>query len=282
MSTLLKANWEHRATSAITMWGLRDISWLPDVSTAHVGFCVGPGGRAVLKVSIEPGMVGFEAATLGHFGPEICPCVFGVSIELESILLERFEVAEDLSRLYPDADAEVAVWLPIFNSVRSRSEVPEGFATLAQYSDVFDRASSMTHDSEIKALMRHADQRKGILMGDSGENRLLHGDMHHFNILRVVDNGWRLIDPHGVVGNPLYELGAFLRNPWGACYTEPGVRHRLSERVAVLAERLSIPQSVVAEYGFYGAAISVAWSIEEGSSDVEGMVVMAEACLGAM
>lgn len=280
MSRLLKENWEPRASAAAALWSLREISWLPELSTARVGFCTGQHGPAVLKVSIEPDMVGFEAAALIHFGPEICPRVQGLSTELESILLERFEVAEDMSRHYPRAEDEVSIWLPIFDAVRSRMDVPKGFATLAQYSEVFKRTLKMTSDSEIRRLLRYADERKGILMGDANENRLLHGDMHHFNILRDVKQGWRLIDPHGVVGHPLYELGAFLRNPWGPCYTEPGVRSRLAERIDILAERLTVPRTVVAEYGFYGAAISIAWSIEEGSTDIEGMVVMAEACLG--
>ena len=280
MSVVLRENWEERAASAIALWSLEGVSWRPEVSTARVGFCTGSNGPAVLKVSIEPNMVGFEAAALRHFGPEICPTVLGLSTELESILLEQYEVAEELSHLYPQPAQEVDIWLSIFDGVRSRSEVPQGFPTLAQYSEIFVRAQSMTRDSDVRRLMAYANDHKAILMGDSSENRLLHGDMHHFNVIRDVVKGWRLIDPHGVIGHPLYELGAFLRNPWGACYIEPGVRDRLSERVAVLAERLSIPESVVAEYGFFGAAISVAWSIEEGSTDVDGMVVMAEACLG--
>ena len=282
MARDLEANWEERAGAARALWGLGPITWQSGVSTAHVGFCEGPNGPAVLKVSIEPKMVGFEAAALNHFGTAVCPRILGLSLEVEAILLERFEVVEDLSEMYPDALKEVAIWMPMFDVVKSRAEIPPGFATLAGFSEVFNRAFDLTSDVVIRRLMRHADDRKQILMGVPGENRLLHGDMHHFNVLRDAATGWRLIDPHGVVGHPLYELGAFLRNPWGPCYTEPGVRTRLAERIDVLSDRLSIPRSVVAEYGFYGAAISVAWSVEDGSDDVEGMVVMAEACLGQM
>ncbi|ETZ04729.1 aminoglycoside phosphotransferase family protein [Holospora undulata] len=41
---------------------------------------------------------------------------------------------------------------------------------------------------------------------------LLHGDLHHNNILQNAD-GWFVIDPKGVIGKPAYEVVAFIRNP---------------------------------------------------------------------
>lgn len=42
---------------------------------------------------------------------------------------------------------------------------------------------------------------------------LLDGDLHHFNILRAHRQPWLAIDPKGLVGDPAYEVGAFLYNP---------------------------------------------------------------------
>ena len=41
---------------------------------------------------------------------------------------------------------------------------------------------------------------------------LLHGDLHHYNILSAVRKPWLAIDPKGVVGEVEYEVGAFVRN----------------------------------------------------------------------
>ena len=43
---------------------------------------------------------------------------------------------------------------------------------------------------------------------------LLHGDLHHYNVLSDRARGWCAIDPKGVVGELEYELGAALRNPF--------------------------------------------------------------------
>jgi len=51
------------------------------------------------------------------------------------------------------------------------------------------------------------------LASSQGPRRLLHGDLHHHNILYDQHRGWVAIDPKGVVGESPYEIGSALRNP---------------------------------------------------------------------
>lgn len=50
------------------------------------------------------------------------------------------------------------------------------------------------------------------LFGSMGDQRFLHGDLHHFNVLKSQD-GWVPIDPKGVWGEAEFEAAAFVRNP---------------------------------------------------------------------
>jgi streptomycin 6-kinase len=43
--------------------------------------------------------------------------------------------------------------------------------------------------------------------------RLLHGDLHHGNVLLDANRGWLAIDPKGAIGEIEFEFGAALRNP---------------------------------------------------------------------
>ena len=43
-------------------------------------------------------------------------------------------------------------------------------------------------------------------------NCLLHGDLHHDNILLGSHGEWRVIDPQGVIGSPIMECGRFIQN----------------------------------------------------------------------
>ncbi|HKA75114.1 MAG TPA: aminoglycoside phosphotransferase family protein [Xanthobacteraceae bacterium] len=48
----------------------------------------------------------------------------------------------------------------------------------------------------------------GELTPSPGERKLLHGDLHHDNILWDATRGWVAVDPKGVIGEPAYEFGA--------------------------------------------------------------------------
>jgi streptomycin 6-kinase len=45
------------------------------------------------------------------------------------------------------------------------------------------------------------------LLPSQSEPVLLHGDLHHWNILRATRVPWLALDPKGVVGEPAYEVG---------------------------------------------------------------------------
>lgn len=65
---------------------------------------------------------------------------------------------------------------------------------------------------------------------------LLHGDFHHFNILRHGDE-WLAIDPKGLVGDPAFEIVGFMRNP------DPGGLNAsmMAARLERFAKRLANP-----------------------------------------
>ena len=55
-------------------------------------------------------------------------------------------------------------------------------------------------------------------MSTSKETVVLHGDLHHWNILSSEREPYLIIDPKGYFGDPGYEVGAFLANyPDASC-----------------------------------------------------------------
>jgi streptomycin 6-kinase len=90
---------------------------------------------------------------------------------------------------------------------------------------------------------------------------VLHGDLHHDNILRATREPWLAIDPHGIVGDPGYDLGALLYNP------EPDDRDEaltalVPARVEQLADGLAMPLDRVVAWGFVKALLADVWSTE--------------------
>ena len=90
---------------------------------------------------------------------------------------------------------------------------------------------------------------------DSIPNRiLLHGDLHHFNILRHGDD-WIAIDPKGILGDPSFEIASFMINPMPNPVDSETMRFRLTR----FAELLGDPVDRLWGWAFSFAVLSHLW-----------------------
>src|SRR6266567_3540278 len=62
----------------------------------------------------------------------------------------------------------------------------------------------------------------------SAEPVLVHGDLHHDNVLSSARAGWLAIDPKGVAAEPAYETAAMLRNPRSKLQQHPELEQILN------------------------------------------------------
>jgi streptomycin 6-kinase len=91
---------------------------------------------------------------------------------------------------------------------------------------------------------------------------VLHGDLHHDNVLRADREPWLAIDPHGVVGDPGAEVGAMLYNP-DPSRRDPALVALVPARIEQLADGLGLPIERVVAWGFVQAVLSAVWTAEE-------------------
>jgi streptomycin 6-kinase len=94
---------------------------------------------------------------------------------------------------------------------------------------------------------------------------VLHGDVHHENILRDPRGGWSAIDPKGLVGESTYDYCNTLENPIG----HPGIVHRpgrLRRQAEVIAETAGMDLRRLLEFTFAFAALSECWGVEDGNA----------------
>ena len=90
---------------------------------------------------------------------------------------------------------------------------------------------------------------------------LLHGDLHHDNILRSDREGWLAIDPFGVRGDPGFEAGALLYNPDPERHDDT-LLGLVPARVEQLADGLGQPVDRIVAWGFVMAVLSEVWTTE--------------------
>ena len=146
--------------------------------------------------------------------------------------------------------------------------VPQGVPAVADWAASFDSYLE-NHGREIPAdLARHARDVYRQLCGSQRDVRLLHGDLHHDNVLFDAKRGWVAIDPKGVVGELEYEVGAALRNPLepSHVFTDPAV---IDARVRIVSETLNLDPIRVTSWAFAQAVLAAIWLVEDNEPVTE-------------
>ncbi|HTG94026.1 MAG TPA: aminoglycoside phosphotransferase family protein, partial [Pyrinomonadaceae bacterium] len=112
-------------------------------------------------------------------------------------------------------------------------------------------------------LVREAESVYRNLALSQRQTMLLHGDLHHYNVLFDSTRGWISIDPKGVVGELEYELGAIIRNPVELpdFYISRAVIER---RLMQLTEALGLDYDRALRWTFAQAVLSAIWEVEDG------------------
>ena len=130
-----------------------------------------------------------------------------------------------------------------------------------------------------RALLEPARRIYTDLCATQRNPALLHGDLHHYNVLSDRARGWCAIDPKGVVGELEYELGAALRNPLDHpdLFAKLDVVERRLDHFGLV---LGIDASRARGWGFAQAVLSAIWHTEDGSgAELEGALALARVLL---
>ena len=90
---------------------------------------------------------------------------------------------------------------------------------------------------------------------------VLHGDLHHGNVLDFGPRGFLAIDPKGLIGERGFDLANIFCNPDHATAAAPG---RLVRRLGVVAEAANLDPSRLLLWVLAYAGLSAAWSIDDG------------------
>ena len=181
-----------------------------------------------------------------------------------AVLLERLTPGYSLARLTLNGRDDEAIDI-LAETIQAMSghAPPPDCATVRGWAASFDRYVAHADGRIPRHLVADAHRRFLALEASQGQRQLLHGDLHHYNVLFDSTRGWLAIDPKGVVGEVEFEIGATLRNPFERpdLFVSAAIVER---RLARLARRLNINLARALEWGFAQAVLSAIWSLEDG------------------
>lgn len=98
------------------------------------------------------------------------------------------------------------------------------------------------------------------LLNEPSEVTVLHGDIHHENVLHSPERGWLLIDPKGLVGERGFDYANLFYNPTTAYAASPG---RLARQVEVVTQESGVERSRLLSWIAAYGGLSAAWWLED-------------------
>ena len=169
------------------------------------------------------------------------------------LLIERALPGTSLKSTFPEKDTEACLIACTLMEKLHKAPLPSthSFPHMKDWLQVLDCSWSVPQDHLEKArLLRNA-------LGDStAEDTFLHCDLHHDNILQKGD-AWVAIDPKGVIGEPVHEVFAYLRNP------QEMTKDKVMTRISIFAERLNFNKDHLIRWCFVQSIMSWIWDIED-------------------
>jgi streptomycin 6-kinase len=229
------------------------------------------GSAAVLKMGVpESEHLSEEVAALEFFGGRGAISVLARDPVRGALLLEEAAPGVPARSLVPDRDeAATATLIGVIR--RLHRPAPPGIALpeLAARRASFDEHLRRFPGDD--PLPRHLVERAGQLLTElcatATERVVLHGDLHHDNVLTAGREPWLAIDPHGVVGDPGYEIGAMLYNP-DPMTDDDTLLDLVPARIEQLADGLGMPIDRVVAWGFVQAVLSDVWKADSADAGI--------------
>ena len=223
------------------------------------------GTQCVLKVSRHIKETRTEIAALRLWDGAGAVGLLESDPDSGALLVERLEPGTMLSTV-AEADDDRAtliaagilrqLWRPVL-------DVDHSLRPLSDWFGAYDRnraALVRGVDGFPAGLFQRADALRHDLLASTTSSSVLHGDMHHFNVLRAQRAEWLAIDPKGLVGDCAFDVCQFFRNP----------RRRMprrvnSRRLDIFCAELGLDRQRTRDWCFVHAVLDVCWDFEDGN-----------------
>jgi streptomycin 6-kinase len=175
-----------------------------------------------------------------------------------AILMERAAKGASLADIARKRDDDAS---RILCSVLARLHTPRGEAP----------AALVALKEWFEPLQTTAEARGGLfgiaaatasdLFSGQQDIVVLHGDMHHANVLNFGSRGWLAIDPKGLIGERYFDYANIFCNPDAEMPTLPG---RLSRQSRVVAEAAHLDRHRLLAWIVAWAGLSAAFDLDDG------------------
>ncbi len=223
------------------------------------------GTAVVLKVGVPHPELMSEIESLRLYAGDGIVRLLQFDCNQGALLLERAMPGTSLAELGDD-EAATSIAAQLMRQLWRPVPPEHIFPSVAKWAAGLQRLRAQfdgTTGPFPRALVEQAETLFTQLLSAKVAPVLLHGDLHHENILAAERDPWLAIDPKGLVGDPGYEVGAFLHNQLPDPVAGAKARAILQRRVDQFGEELGFERARVRDWGLALAVLSAWWTYED-------------------
>ncbi len=182
--------------------------------------------------------------------------------EVNGLLLEERLLPGTVLREEISLERRINAFADVFRAIHTPETEGE------TYLDWLDAAKDNCKDAAWSARAYYAHAICRELFEKYADRMLLHGDLHHDNILLCADGSYAIIDPKAVVGPAILDIPRFILNEIGDAPAETAAPH-IQNVIRLIAVRLSYPEKDIAKGFIMESILENLWNMEDGAEVVQ-------------
>ncbi|MFL1381143.1 MULTISPECIES: aminoglycoside phosphotransferase family protein [unclassified Nocardiopsis] len=225
------------------------------------------GGRGALKVGRIDDETRAEPLALGAWSGRGAVEVLRLDEATGAMLLERLDERRVLLDVPIDRALDIAAELLRGLRVPAVPGLRRASATAARWVGEFPDDWHRLGGPCPRSLITRAVELCAELAEPPAEPSILHGDLHYANILGRGADGWAVIDPKPLAGDPAYEVVPLLRNRWSEIRDGGPGGAAVERRMRRFAERAAIDPATAYEWCLVRSVDDAMWFQENGYAD---------------
>jgi streptomycin 6-kinase len=258
-------------------WSLKTEKHFPNLSYNYVAPCICAGGNeAVLKIGLpeaNPEIIN-EAGFLQISNGKGTVKLLKSDKNHRAILLEKLTPGANLKEIYFEYEATaVEAAIRVMREISRKAPNKSGFRRLEDWFGGLARAENTKFDNRFASKAYGFFER---INSASKQKFLLHGDLHHENILSAEREPFLAIDPKGIIGEIGYEIAVFLNNHAAWLSAEDNLREKLNDAIRQFSEAFEIEPQDLKDWAFAQMVLSAWWTFEENGENWQDDLTFAE------
>lgn len=225
-------------------WGLTELNPVENMTFNYVTKAVQGKRAVILKFSLDPDSLYQEMSALKYFAGHGAAKV--IAYQDGALLLELVEPGNSLKGMNYDNRTKLQVCCELTKRLHQvKLPIENSFPSFHAGLNLLDHEWSL-----LPHFLTYARNLRDDLLSNSYNEKLvlLHGDLHHDNILLSGTNAWCVIDPKGVVGFPINECWSFVMD--------------VKEDTQYIAQFFDYDVLFVRQWYFVHVILAACWNLE--------------------